>query len=156
MNIRQERFAERVAAGMPAVRAYVEAGYSNKGKNAEANATRMMENDGVKKRIAEIRAKTSATLDLKREDLARHLHAVVFTPLAELDENSPLIQELVIDRAGRKRVKMIGKIESARLLCEIMGWKEPEKQQIEHTGINMDEIRQRARDAISPFDLRDR
>lgn len=55
MNVRQERFAELVATGMPFTRAYVLAGYSDKGKNAEANATRMMGNDGVKERILGLR-----------------------------------------------------------------------------------------------------
>lgn len=151
MNIRQERFAELVASGIPASRAYPEAGYSNKGRSAEANATRMMENDEVKARIGKIRAKMSAMMDLKRENLARHLYAVVMTPIGELDANSPLVQEFSIDREGRKRIKMIGKIESARLLCEMMGWKEPEQHVIEAGPRHLDAIRARAREICSPL-----
>ncbi len=152
MNIRHERFAELVASGVPAVRAYTEAGYSNKGKNAEANATRLMANDGVKSRIAEFRAKSSAKLELKREDLARHLMNAVRTPIGEVDENSPLAQEYTIDREGRKRVKMIGKIECARLLCELMGWKEPEKHEVHAGPSNLDAIRERAKSIVSALD----
>ena len=38
LNIRQERFAEFVARGMPDSQAYIEAGYTKSRKNAEANA----------------------------------------------------------------------------------------------------------------------
>ncbi len=145
MNVRQERFAELVATGVPAMRAYAEAGYSNRGKNAQGNASALIENHGVKARIAEIRAKTSAKLDLKREDLARHLMAVVMTPIGKLDANSPMVQEFVIDREGRTRMKMIGKIEAARLLCDMMGWREPEKMVVDAGTNALDAIRERAR-----------
>ena len=149
MKIRQERFAELVASGVPATRAYAEAGYSNKGKNADAHASRLVENGGVKERIAELRARTSAKLELKREDLARHLMAAVMTPVGEVDANSPLVQEFSIDREGRKLVRMIGKIESARLLCEMMGWKEPEKHVVDAGRISLDAIRERAKTMAS-------
>ena len=131
------------------MRAYSEAGYSNRGKNAEANATRMMENDGVKSRLAEIRTKTAANLKLKREDLARHLYAAVMTPIGDLDANSPLLQEFSIGKDGQKRVKSIDKIAAARLLCEMMGWKEPEQVVIETGPNTLDAVRERAKTMTS-------
>jgi NADH dehydrogenase/NADH:ubiquinone oxidoreductase subunit G len=72
MNVRQERFAELVASGVPAMRAYAGAGYSNTGKNAEANATRMMGNEGVKERIAELRQENrQLARKTKEQKLAR-------------------------------------------------------------------------------------
>jgi hypothetical protein len=145
MNIRQERFAELVASGVPAMRAYSEAGYSTRGKTAEANATRLIENDGVKALIQAIRAETAAKLALKREDLARHLWAVVMTPIGELDANSPLVQEFATHKDGRKRVKMQDKLGSARLLCEMMGWKEPEKHIVDAGPQTLEAVRERAK-----------
>jgi hypothetical protein len=153
MNIRQERFAELVASRVPAMRAYSEAGYSNRGKNAEANAARLIEFDGVKERIQAIRAETAAKLALKREDLARHLWAVVMTPIGELDANSPLVQEFATDKEGRKRVKMQDKLGSARLLCEMMGWKEPEQMVIETGPKTLDAVRERAKTMASAMSL---
>jgi len=74
LNVRQERFAELVASGMPATKAYSEAGYSNDPRIAEAHACRLVENGGVKARIAQLRApqtrKTLMSRDRKREILA--------------------------------------------------------------------------------------
>lgn len=56
-NARHERFARLVAAGDPACRAYIEAGY--KAANdavAWANGARLIGNDRVASRVAEIRA----------------------------------------------------------------------------------------------------
>ena len=52
-NARQEKFAGLVAAGKPAVQAYVEAGY----KPHPANPSRMRENERVAARIDELVAK---------------------------------------------------------------------------------------------------
>jgi phage terminase small subunit len=48
-NQRHERFAQLIAQGKPATTAYAEAGYAK--TTADANATRLMENDGIRTRI---------------------------------------------------------------------------------------------------------
>lgn len=53
-NVRHEKFARLVAAGEPASKAYVGAGY--KPDAAGANPTRLTGNDRIAARIAEIRA----------------------------------------------------------------------------------------------------
>lgn len=56
-NARHEQFAVGVASGMPATKAYIAAGYAPKA--AESNASRLMGNDKVKARIAELRREIS-------------------------------------------------------------------------------------------------
>ena len=50
-NPRHELFCQVIASGRPAMEAYKLAGYKN--SSAKANATRLMENDGIASRIAE-------------------------------------------------------------------------------------------------------
>lgn len=52
-NARHERFATAIASGMPASRAYVEAGYAAN----DGNAVRLKGNEKVAARIAELEAK---------------------------------------------------------------------------------------------------
>lgn len=55
-NVRHEKFARLVAAGEPASKAYVAAGYTAKNTaTAEANGARLISNDKVASRVAEIR-----------------------------------------------------------------------------------------------------
>jgi len=57
-NSKHEKFAQAVAKGVSASAAYVAAGYSK--ASAGSNATRMMENEGVSARIAELQAVLAA------------------------------------------------------------------------------------------------
>lgn len=178
LNIRQERFAEFVARGMPDSQAYIEAGYTKSRKNAEANAWRVKENDGVKVRVAEIRAKDSLREEFTREDLVRHLVAVITTPISRIDKDSPLVQEMTEDVIGggnrgtlkrgkaasgnevieetivRRKFKVMGKLESARLLCEIKGWKEPEQLVVETGPKTLEALEERAKNVVSALDRR--
>ena len=56
-NPRHELFCQVIASGRPAMEAYKLAGYKN--SSAKANSTRLMENDGIASRIAELRAQQS-------------------------------------------------------------------------------------------------
>src|SRR6516165_5582493 len=58
-NIRRERFAQNVVSGLSLTAAYVAAGYKKAGANA--NAARLMQDDSVSSRIAELRNELSAT-----------------------------------------------------------------------------------------------
>ncbi|MEI6654443.1 MAG: terminase small subunit [Verrucomicrobiota bacterium] len=160
LNSRQEKFAQLVASGMPATPAYVAAGYKVTTKVAGTNGPRMLEFAGVAARIKELRTKTSERSEFKRADLVRFLVAVLQTPVGELEANSPLVQEITTDAIGntttRKRVKMMGKAESARLLVDIMGWKAPEHHVVETGPKALDAIKDRAAAVASALDLRAR
>jgi phage terminase small subunit len=173
LNIRQERFAEFVASGIPAARAYSMAGYSDNGRNAEANAVRVMANDGVKARIAELRAEASKRTEFKKDDLIRDLVAAWKTPVGEIDEKSQFAQESVIDQiAGgshgklkrgkaasgnekvepitiRRRIKSIDKLQCVRLLTELLGWKEPDQLVVDAGPNTLEAVRKRAAEMAS-------
>lgn len=77
MNNRQTRFAELVASGIPASRAYPKAGYFSNGKTADANAFRLMENDGVSRMIAELQNESRELARLTKDDKLRILEWIM-------------------------------------------------------------------------------
>ena len=158
MNIRQERFAELVAGGMAGGPAYIEAGYKVPPPLAKANACRLLTNANVTARIEELRAIASEKSEFKRADLVRFLVSVLQTPVSDIDANSPLAQEITTDTIGeatiRNRVKMMGKIEAARLLVDIMGWREPEQVVVETGPKALAGIKERAERVASALNLR--
>lgn len=154
-NARHEIFAQLIASGKMATPAYKKAGYVAKGHGAEAAASRLMSNVEVSSRIASLRRKTEARLELRREKLAELLWMAAFTPVSEIEGGSPLAQELTTttDKEGSitHRIKCMGKVESARLLCDMMGWKEPEKLVHEEGPQMIASARERAKRISSPL-----
>lgn len=75
MTVRQERFCEFIAAGESGVNAWVKAGYGTNRIVGKANAHRMLTNDCIAARIAELRKPERAELAMskqyKREVLQR-------------------------------------------------------------------------------------
>lgn len=143
LNIRQQRFAELVAGGMPAVQAYKAAGYAANGRNAEGNAHALMENHGVKAKIAELRALESERTGFTRERLIDWLVAIITTPIGNVSSSSPLVQESLTELKGavtRSKVKMAGKIDAARMLCDVMGWRTPEKLEVSTSAVTLARI----------------
>lgn len=153
MNIRQERFADLVASGMAAAPAYIEAGFKVSPDVAKANASRLLANASVRARVDELRAKASEKAEMKRSDLVALLSAAITTPIGQIDENHALAQEVVIETSGRRRVKSMGKIEAARLLCEILGWKSPEQHVVEAKPSTLESLQERARFVRSGLNL---
>lgn len=73
LTIQQERFCEFVAAGDNQTDAYIKAGFKTTKESARRNAARMMTNDDILQRIAELRKpitrKTLSNRDHKRQML---------------------------------------------------------------------------------------
>lgn len=111
-NARHEAFAQAVASGVTACEAYRKIGGRGTLKNADVHSARMMVNDGIKARIAELQAasasKTVLDMTERREFLARavriKLHEI------DLDKDGDLIQEITYTEDGRK-IKLPGKRE---------------------------------------------
>ena len=129
MNIRQSRFAELVVSGVPASRAYAEAGYSNRGRSAEANTTRLMKNDEVKTRIAELRKKDTKAALMTRDEKRRIAASIA------RDETASGVDRL---RACAEDYKLAGHYE-------------PEKHVVDAGPKTLDAIRERARKMVSPL-----
>jgi len=68
-NSRHELFCQRVAAGMPASRAYAAAGYSARGNAAESSASRLLRRDKVKARIGELLQSSAKEIRIDKERL---------------------------------------------------------------------------------------
>jgi len=100
-NARHERFACEWAKGRTKTDAYIAAGYDP--KNADANATRFMDNDGIRARKDWLQAQAATTAVLtiteKREFLAR----VVRAKLTELPDDSDIWQEITVSEDSIKR-----------------------------------------------------
>ena len=58
MNPRQKKFVKLWMSGVPAGRAYEQAGYDSRGAEADANASRLIRNDKVAKYVKKMNEKT--------------------------------------------------------------------------------------------------
>jgi phage terminase small subunit len=127
MNIRQTRFAELVASGIPASRAYPEAGYSDRGKNAAAHASRLVENGGVSNRIAELQKESREVARLTKEQKLEILEKIMCSQ-----------QEKARDR-----------IAAIKVHNAMVGDNQPSKMIVEAPPYNLDAIRERAKHIVS-------
>lgn len=131
MNIRQRRFAELVASGVPAMRAYGDAGYSTKGRNAQGNASALMENHGVKEMIAQLQKENRKLATKTREQ-----------KLARLEEI-----------AWAEKAKPMDVIAAIRVHNEMTGDNAPQKHVIKDGSEHIKSARERALSIASPLNL---
>jgi phage terminase small subunit len=73
-NQRHERFAQEVAKGVSAIKAYKVAGYAE--ATAHSNAARLMDNDGIRARIDELQGKVAAKTEVTIEGLIGHAEKI--------------------------------------------------------------------------------
>lgn len=76
-NIRHERFAQGIAQGMPASRAYIEAGYKARGNSAEVNAARLLRNAQVAQRLDELAEDLKTASIADAEEIQRFFTTVM-------------------------------------------------------------------------------
>lgn len=129
-NPRRLKFALLVLAGVPAGRAYEQAGFSQRGARADSAGARLRQHPEVSARIKYEQRKTAEANRLERWQLVEWLQSAVVTPVGDIDEKSPLAQEIeeVTTPAGctRRRVKSVGKLEAAKQLAALLGWTAPD------------------------------
>lgn len=110
-NIRHERFAQLIAQGKPASRAYIEAGYKARGNAAESAAARLFRNVQVQQRLAEIAAEMEQNAIADAEEVQKFLTAVMRGEITEelLDRNSEIrtLKSLARDRI--KAAELLGR-----------------------------------------------
>lgn len=80
-NPKRERFCREYVKDLNATQAYIRAGYN--AKNADANATRLMGNDGIAARIAELQEKVAQKLELTQERIVRELASLGFANMGD-------------------------------------------------------------------------
>lgn len=125
-NPRHERFAQFVAKGMEQAQAYREAGFSSVGEAAKANASRLMKDEGVAARVAELKAETERECRISKRKLMDYLCDVLEVPAGEVQEDHKLCQAYKHTESERS-IKMPDKLRAAELLAKLCGWNEPEK-----------------------------
>jgi phage terminase small subunit len=106
LNPKQEAFCQGVASGLSLTQAYIRAGYSEKG--AGQGGERLLKNVEISKRVEELRAKSEAKLNYKRE-----------TYLETLRER---FMEMPPESATCAKY--------GEMLAKAMGWNEPEKVEV--------------------------
>ncbi|MDX8483162.1 terminase small subunit [Mesorhizobium sp. VK24D] len=72
-NPRHERFAQGLAKGLSGKAAYVEAGYRSTGNAAEVGAAKLVRNDKIAARVAELQARQVRRLDVTVESIVAEL-----------------------------------------------------------------------------------
>ena len=113
-NPRHELFAQAVASGKSASEAYRQSGAT--GKNADVHAARLMVNDGICKRVAELKAAQSHKSELSRDQAREFLTEVILTPAGKVDEQSRLCQSYK-GYAGGSRNSNVGQASGGRPAC---------------------------------------
>lgn len=94
------------------------------------NAYRLLQRDDIKARIREIRAKVGESVDavigFSKLSLCRWLVEIITLPAGDLDAEHDLLSRIRKTDEG-KQFEMPSKMEAARLLAEICGWKSPDQ-----------------------------
>ena len=126
-NPRHELFCQAVASGRPAMEAYKLAGY--KKSSAKANATRLMENDGISSRIAELRDQQSAKSEFSRDQFRQFLINVIQAKPEQASMRNPLC-EIAMTKEGPAPV-FPDKLGAAAQLAKLTGWNSVEKLSVE-------------------------
>ena len=88
-NAKWERFCIEYLIDANATQAYIRAGYSEKG--AHRLAARLMANDGIRARIAELTAQRDRTLVAQADEVLQYLTAVM---RGEYPDGSPVLEDV--------------------------------------------------------------
>jgi hypothetical protein len=135
LNPRQKKFADLVIEGLPAGRAWTQAGYQARGNAAAVQASLALKKPKFKAYIKAERARLEKAGEIRRDELVAWLASVIRTPIAHVSADSPLCQEYTCEDMGnggtRTRIKMASKLEACRQLAEIMGWNKPQEMKVE-------------------------
>ena len=126
-NPRHELFCQAIASGRPAMEAYKLAGY--KKSSAKANATRLMENDGISSRIAELREQQGAKSEFSRDRFRQFLINVIQAKPEQASMQNPLC-EIAMTKEGPAPV-FPDKLGAAAQLAKLTGWNSVEKVSVE-------------------------
>jgi Terminase small subunit len=90
--------------------------------SAQQNAHGLSENEGVKARIAELRARNAEKCQLSRDEAVQYLVEILKTPIAEVTADYRLAQSY--DAKGGK-IEVPNKLSAMQLLAKMCGWNEP-------------------------------
>jgi len=124
LNDRMRRVCELVVQGVPAGRAYEQAGYNARGDAADQNASQLLRKPKVAVYLTSLRHAAAKNAEFGRDDLIGFLVQIIKTPVSEVGQDSRLAQRVKVDDTGMV-IEMPGKMLAAKQLAEIMGWNKP-------------------------------
>jgi len=101
-NPRHERFAQALAQGKPATKAYLLAGY----KANDGNASRMKGNERISARVQEIVGRAAERAEVSLERVLRELKAIAFSDISKAVTWGPNVQVREEEEDGQ-RVKVL-------------------------------------------------
>lgn len=138
-NPKWEKFAQDVANGATGVEAY-KANISNEctTKSAIERASQLLRDINVSSRVESLREKAKETLETHlgwdRLKAMTYLVEILETPGGEVDQNHRLAQEISYDSDGQMKIKLPSKGDALKQLTAMVGWNEPEKVEVTHSG----------------------
>ena len=104
---------------MSASEAYRHSGAT--GKNADVHAARLMVNDGISKRVAELKAAQAQKRELSRAQLREFLTEAILTPAGKVNEQSSLCQSYKVTPEVRE-IRMPDKLRVVEQLAKLCGF----------------------------------
>ena len=114
-NARHERFAQLVASGKYSdMEAFKQAGYSARLGSAECSR-RLSENEGVKARIAELKARNAEKCEMARAEAVQYLVEILKTPIGEVTSDHRLAQSY---DAKSGKIELPNKLGAMQLLAK--------------------------------------
>jgi hypothetical protein len=127
-NVRHEKFAQCVASGLSGADAYRQAAeYS--GKQADGNAANWMKRPGVRERIEELKAESSARCSLSREAYIRSLVEIYEAKPSDSSMDNPRCDVLIT--RGQKHAVFPQKLAVGAQLSKLVGWDRPTEVRVE-------------------------
>lgn len=120
-NHRHERFAQGIAQGLPATDAYIKAGYKARGKSAGNAASRLLENVGIQKRLAEIAAELESRAIATAEEIQKFLTSVMRGEVTEqlLTRDGDLVTAQANVRDRTKAAELLGRAQGVFALASL-------------------------------------
>ncbi|HEY5741571.1 MAG TPA: terminase small subunit [Terrimicrobiaceae bacterium] len=98
--------------------AFKRAGYS--ASSAQQNAHRLSENEGVKARIAELRAQNAEKCEMERAQAVQYLVEILKTPIGDVTADHRLAQSY---DAKSGKIELLNKLGAMQLLAKMCGWR---------------------------------
>ncbi len=91
LSIQQRRFVNNVLEGMDAKNAYIKAGYTARGKSAEASASQLLGNPKVQPLIKEVQNKANKAAEITQQRIKDEESRLAFYDLKELFDSKGTI-----------------------------------------------------------------
>ncbi len=143
---RHEIFAQEVAKGKRSAKAvYLDLYPDSSPESAETDGPRLLRSAQVRARVDFLQGKGVEAAAIEVSEVLNYLMDAVRTPIGEIDENSPLSEEVTITdtRLGRRvKVKSISKKGAIELLGKFNGWFKPTEMNLNAGYVVPDEIRE--------------